>query len=123
VYVLPILWIILAMSMAVAKREDKEKPLRWGILALYGVIAVPFLGLLSTISLKTQFVAITATEFLLLAVWISFLNRTTPNKPEKLTRFMGNLVLALLGISVVIVIAGAYVEGSPAMAGGLLLSS
>lgn len=84
------------MSVTIAASKSEGKSHGWGILATYGIVVVPFLGLLSNVSLKTQLIAVTAIELLLLAVWISILNRTTPYKPEKLTKFLGNLVLVFL---------------------------
>ncbi|MDI3474278.1 MAG: hypothetical protein PWQ79_297 [Thermococcaceae archaeon] len=118
--ILPFLWLILPMSVTIAASKSEGKSLGWGILATYGIVVVPFLGLLSNVSLKTQLIAVIAIELLLLAVWISILNRTTPNKPEKVTKFLGNAVILFLGFSIFTAIAGAYVEGSSVVAGGVL---
>ncbi len=114
------LWFVLGFSMAVATRREEAKVTGWSVLASYGIIAIPFTGLIMTLNMETQFFALVSMEFLWLGIWLSTANRTTPEKPGSFTKLLGNAVLLLLGLSVLAAISGGYVEGNPEVTGGII---
>ncbi len=114
------LWFIFGISMAVATREDEAKVTGWGVLASYGIIAIPFTGVIMILNIETQLFTLLSMEFLLLAIWLSIANRTTPEKSESVTRLLGNAVLLSLGLSVLAAISGGYLEGSSWVAAGII---
>ncbi|WP_456367834.1 hypothetical protein [Thermococcus sp.] len=118
--VMPIVWFIFALLMGIVNRKDEAKAFGWVILASFGVFVVPFFGILTTLNLKAQLFALLSLELAWLAMWVSLVNRTTPEKPEKVTGLLGNAVLVFLGLSVFTAVLGGYIEGSSALTGGII---
>ncbi|WP_297466577.1 hypothetical protein [Thermococcus sp.] len=81
---------------------------------------MPFFGILTTLNLKAQLFTLLSIELAWLAMWLSLVNRTTPEKPEKVTELLGNAVLVFLGLSVFTAVLGGYTEGSSALTGGII---
>ena len=118
--VMPIVWFIFALLMGIVNRKDEAKAFGWAILASLGVVVVPFFGILTTLNLKAQLFTLLSIELAWLAMWLSLVNRTTPEKPEKVTELLGNAVLVFLGLSVFTAVLGGYTEGSSALTGGII---
>lgn len=118
--VMPLMWLIFAFSMVIVNRKDGPKAWGWAILASLGPVAVPFFGILTTLNLKAQLFALLSLELAWLAMWLSLVNRTTPEKPEKITKLLGNAVLFFLGLSIFTAVLGGYAEGSSALTGGII---
>ena len=118
--VMPVVWFIFALLMGIVNRKDEAKAFGWAILASLGVVVVPFFGILTTLNLKAQLFTLLSIELAWLAMWLSLVNRTTPEKPEKVTELLGNAVLVFLGLSVFTAVLGGYTEGSSALTGGII---
>ncbi len=118
--VMPVVWFIFALLMGIVNRKDEAKAFGWAILASFGVVVVPFFGILTTLNLKAQLFTLLSIELAWLAMWLSLVNRTTPEKPEKVTELLGNAVLVFLGLSVFTAVLGGYTEGSSALTGGII---
>jgi len=120
VLLFPFLWIVFGLLMGVINRKDEGKARGWAIFASYGVLAMVIWKVIYYLNPKTQLVATVSVESLLLTVWLSAVNRTTPNKPDRATKLLGNAVLFFMGLSVLTALLGGYLEGSLAVAGGII---
>ncbi len=117
---LPFLWFILGILMATVNRESEPKVWGWSTFASYGLLVGLFFGrIIMFLTPETQLFAILSIEFSFLAAWLSVANRTTPKKPGEVTTLLGNAVLLFLGLSILTVIAGGYIEKSLGVVGGI----
>ncbi len=120
VILFPFIWFALGILLSLLNRKREDRAWGWGLFTAYSAIWAG-LGLMITApSPRTQLVATASLESLILALWVSIANRTTPRKPEGTTHFLGNAVLFFLGLSILMALAGGYLGGGSEVTGGIL---
>ena len=120
VFLFPFVWFVVGILLSLLNRKREDRVWGWGLFASYSMMWVVLGQIITAPSLRTQLIAATSLESLILALWVSIANRTTPEKPGNITRFMGNAVLFFLGLSILMAFVGGYLEESSEVTGGIL---
>ncbi len=120
VILFPFIWFALGILLSLLNRKREDRVWGWGLFTAYSAIWAVLGQMVTAPSPGTQLLATASLESLILVLWVSITNRTTPEKPGNVTRFIGNTVLFFSGLSILMAFAGGYLEGSSEVTGGIL---
>ncbi len=120
VLLFPFVWFVAGILFSLLNRKREDRAWGWGLFTSYSMMWAVLGKIITAPSPRTQLIAAASLESLILALWVSIANRTTPEKSGNITRFMGNAVLLFLGLSILMAFVGGYLEGSSDVTGGVL---
>ncbi|NJF24143.1 hypothetical protein [Thermococcus sp. Bubb.Bath] len=120
------MWTIITLVGALLiwlmrKRKNDEGTILGAGLALGYSYIISYFSVFFTLSPTQSLLLLALLSLMLLSIWTSLVNRTTPKKPEKTTKLLGNLALTFVALAVATALAVSYLERSSAMAFGLLV--